>query len=94
MTDAQLMGLFREISSHKQITHTTKLSSLKKKIETDIFVNDAVGDRLSKLHTDDKNLQFVNTCIDKLQDDKLTKKDMKKLNLLNRKYKRKTDGSE
>lgn len=93
MTDAELMNKLREVGLGKQITYTTKLSDLKKRIETDIFVTDAVGYRIN-LHEDNENLRFVNTCIDKLQGDKLTKEDMKKLNLLNKKYKRKNNWSE
>ena len=93
MTDRELMSKFRAISSSKQITHTTKLSDLKKKIESDILVNEALF-RTLEMNEDDKNLQFVNTCIDKLQGDKLTREDMEKLNLLNKKYLRRKNWSE
>lgn len=87
MTDLELSRKLQEIGKDSKVKQAVGLSNLKKRIETDLFISDAADNQdVLKIH--EENLAFLNFCIDIYKENKLTKDNMKELNLLNRKYKR------
>jgi len=89
MSDLDLVKRFRDIDSGKiKIAEKENaLFELKQRIQTDIFVYDyyTPGPDIPEHR---RNLEFVDTCIDKFVKKILTSDDMEKINILNRKYKR------
>ncbi len=89
MTDLELSRKLQEIGKDSNVRQTDGLSNLKKRIESDLFIT-AAADRENVVKIHEKNLLFLDSCIDKYKENKLTKTNMKKLNLLNKTYKRLT----
>ena len=87
MTDLELSEKLRQVGSDSKVKQALGLSNLKSRIETDLFISDA-ADYKSGIKIHKTNLAFLHTCIDKYRENKLAKKDMEKLNILNKKYKR------
>lgn len=87
MTDLELSRKLQEIGKDSKVRQELGLFNLKSRIESDLFISDAADDAdVLKVHKE--NLLFLNFCIDIYKEKKLTKNNMKKLNLLNKEYKR------
>ena len=87
------LELFRRLKEAELVKlseerHFSGLADLKCRIETDILLAQ-VSIGVENLAEHERNLEFVEKCIDKYEKKILTPDDMKEINFLNRKYRRK-----